>query len=785
MPFGTSDSQLKIVIDAENRAKAVFKEMEGQFEGVQGKLKKMQPTFKKMALIGTAAFAAVGAGVYKMTQDATDAQEVFNKFDVVFQDVSTEADKVAQELRNNFGLAESSAKELLSSTGDMLTGFGLSGSAALSLAEDTNKLAVDLASFTNIEGGAERASKALTKALLGERESVKELGIAILEEDVKAKVQAMEATGKFTNETERQRKAMATLEIAISQSKNAIGDFERTQDSLANKQRVLSERTKEMSESIGSIFIPILQALVNRIEPVISKIADWAERNPGWIKAIVGITLAISGLVAVVGLLGLALPTIIQGFILLKTASVFLTTAVKGVIASFWTLHSVPIIALIAGVITLVILAVKRFKEWVNIVGNFNDAVIMAFWHFKIKALEAIQAVLKWFAKIPVVSDLVKGSIEGVGRAIRETQADFDALAVDGMRRTKKEGEELTDEIDKMTESIIEDLGDLGGAGDEFGQAMTEAFNKAVSAVKEIRDEIKGVQDDIAKANEDYLEKEEDERESYHQKVVEMVTNAEEEIKDLEEERIIALAEGDIKKTQSLEREISKQREIIKTYHDSELDLDHRIAEEKERLAMNEMERLKFDHQKKLLMMQKEHLEGQILRMQKLIEIEKEHKKALEYIGEEKREALEADIAKGKSFREMLAEKTEELGNWFTDSLQGYQGFVSNINNAISQIRPPTPVFGPVYGGPISSAPSSGGGGGGGGWAEGGIVTKPTIGLVGEAGPEAIIPLKKAGVMGGITVNITGNTFMSDDEAAEAIGDRIVNILKTQNRFIY
>lgn len=38
-------------------------------------------------------------------------------------------------------------------------------------------------------------------------------------------------------------------------------------------------------------------------------------------------------------------------------------------------------------------------------------------------------------------------------------------------------------------------------------------------------------------------------------------------------------------------------------------------------------------------------------------------------------------------------------------------------------------------------------------FAEGGIVTKPTVGLVGEAGPEAIIPLNRMG--GGITVNAT------------------------------
>ena len=39
------------------------------------------------------------------------------------------------------------------------------------------------------------------------------------------------------------------------------------------------------------------------------------------------------------------------------------------------------------------------------------------------------------------------------------------------------------------------------------------------------------------------------------------------------------------------------------------------------------------------------------------------------------------------------------------------------------------------------------------GLKEGGIVTKPTQALIGEAGPEAVIPLNKAGGMMGVTIN--------------------------------
>jgi len=42
-------------------------------------------------------------------------------------------------------------------------------------------------------------------------------------------------------------------------------------------------------------------------------------------------------------------------------------------------------------------------------------------------------------------------------------------------------------------------------------------------------------------------------------------------------------------------------------------------------------------------------------------------------------------------------------------------------------------------------------------FATGGIVTGPTVGLIGEAGPEAVIPLDRLGEMqGGVNITVNG-----------------------------
>ena len=63
------------------------------------------------------------------------------------------------------------------------------------------------------------------------------------------------------------------------------------------------------------------------------------------------------------------------------------------------------------------------------------------------------------------------------------------------------------------------------------------------------------------------------------------------------------------------------------------------------------------------------------------------------------------------------------------------------------------------------------------GFAEGGIVTKPTLAMVGEKGPEAIVPLGKGLGGGGVTVNVTGGLSTSAE-----IGQAVVNALRAYNR---
>ena len=65
--------------------------------------------------------------------------------------------------------------------------------------------------------------------------------------------------------------------------------------------------------------------------------------------------------------------------------------------------------------------------------------------------------------------------------------------------------------------------------------------------------------------------------------------------------------------------------------------------------------------------------------------------------------------------------------------------------------------------------------------AEGGIISSPQIGMIGEAGPEAIIPLSKMGGMGGTNVTIQAGAFMGSREDARNFARMIQEIMRNEN----
>lgn len=395
----------KLVDNISPKLKTIQSNMGRLDKNISDSTKRMSRNFtdlgKKMATRVTLPLSLIGGVALKA---ASDAEEISSKFGTVFKDISMEADKTANNLSKSFGLSSVKAKELLGDTGDLLTGFGFTGKSALDLSKRVNELAVDLASFTNFSGGAEGASKALTKALLGERESVKSLGISILEKDVVAKMKSLAATGKLTAMTERQAKAYATLEIAIAQSQNAIGDFARTSKGFANQSRILNQRLFDLKVSFGNIILPLATKLVGKLTELSEKFNKLSPTTKKLILIIAGLAAVLPPLLILFGALGFAiagLTTTIKAFVAIALL------AKKGIIA----LRGAMILLNLAMKANPLIFFVSTLVTAITLIASFKNDIIDLGRSIK-------ESLTKPLEKLNNIFENMKGAFSGIGSKV-------------------------------------------------------------------------------------------------------------------------------------------------------------------------------------------------------------------------------------------------------------------------------------------------------------------------------------------------------------------------------
>ena len=299
----------------------------------------MDLSMKLTLPIGLAAGAAIKL--------ASDFQETESKFNTVFSSIQGEAQKTAETFKESFGLSSLAAKDMLSSTGDLLVGFGFAEQEALNLSDQVNSLAVDLASFTNFSGGAKGASEALTKALLGERESIKSLGIAITEADLKTFAAEQ---GLVFKEMDRVAKATLTYQLALKQSQKAVGDFGRTQDSFANQFRQLQGDLSDLAVDIGNLLIPAALKIVKVFRSAIKRFEGLDKKTK---KIIIGVGLlaaAIGPILVAIGAMSSVVGFAITGF---TTLTGVLTILKGGFIRLTIAMMANPFVAIATAVVVL------------------------------------------------------------------------------------------------------------------------------------------------------------------------------------------------------------------------------------------------------------------------------------------------------------------------------------------------------------------------------------------------------------------------------------------------
>lgn len=308
----SSDQSLNIVINAEDNASKTLNTL-------QGKLEDFKPTFQKMAAAGTAAFAGITAVVGTSIKAFAESQKQMSVANGI-------VDNFSKKTLKQFSGGTAQAKKIVKEFGDELQKLGgISGEEVsigfaklLQVTEDSStamdaaSAAADFATFKNIDYGT--AVDVVAKALNGQTAMLEKYGITIKEG------------------------ATATEVMAALQEKVG-GLYEKSGQTLAGQTKILQETFGDLQESIGAAFLPILNQLLSKLQPLIERFATWAENNPDLVVKITAVAAAVAGLVAGVGTLGLILPAIISGFTLLSGPVGIVAAIIGGLILIIYNLN--------------------------------------------------------------------------------------------------------------------------------------------------------------------------------------------------------------------------------------------------------------------------------------------------------------------------------------------------------------------------------------------------------------------------------------------------------------
>jgi hypothetical protein len=312
--MANSETKLRIIIDAENRANSAF-------SSVQSSLESMEPAFRRMALGGTVAFGAISGFLAAATNEAKNAEAAQFRLAHILRTATGASDEQIEALNRQAEALEKVgviSGEAVTQAQAQLATFDLS-------ADTIAKLTPAILDYAVAEKGAaastedlKQMTNGLAQALNGNFASLTRVGF-VLDDATKELI---------SNGTEAERTAALVKVLNSTYEGMNVAVRQTTEGGMV----ALRNEMGRLMETIGNEFLPVLNKVVETITPIIMRITEWVNKNPELTANLIVIALAVTALIAAVGMLGLALIPVIAGFKAMAVALLFLMSPIGVVV---------------------------------------------------------------------------------------------------------------------------------------------------------------------------------------------------------------------------------------------------------------------------------------------------------------------------------------------------------------------------------------------------------------------------------------------------------------------
>lgn len=194
------------------------------------------------------------------------------------------------EITEALNINKQAFMEYSAMSASMLIGFGVNEADAREMGLGYTELAYDIwAAFNNVYktmDGADGAMAAVRSAIAGEVEPIRRAGFTIVDTQLAMTAANHGLEYSTQNATEAQKSYLRYLTLVDqAQSKGIIGTYASEMSKAEGMVRTFTQQLKTLSQSFGSLFIPVLVKVMPYIQAFVELLTDAVR----WVAALFGI----------------------------------------------------------------------------------------------------------------------------------------------------------------------------------------------------------------------------------------------------------------------------------------------------------------------------------------------------------------------------------------------------------------------------------------------------------------------------------------------------------------
>jgi phage-related protein len=286
---------------------------------------------------------------------------------------------------------------------------------------------------------------------------------------------------KLADDIEMYKETMAMATDETARAGSMQGEYDARAATTSNQLQLLKNNLTEMGVNVGAVLLPALNSIAETLSPIITKIAEFAEKNPEITRMAIAFLLVVAALgplIVIIGTVVSSIGSIIGAFNAVKLAM----TGFK--IASMASM--LPLILIIALVIGLAVLAWWVITNWAQVKAFFINlwAAIRAGWQgLKVAVAMAVigmvQAVTNAIERIKSKFEEIKSRAQAAWQGVKTAAA----MAVVGMIIAFTNGvSRIRGAMNTIKTTIISTLTSAAAGARAAGQRIVTAIADGIRA---------------------------------------------------------------------------------------------------------------------------------------------------------------------------------------------------------------------------------------------------------------------------------------------------------------